>query len=77
MFATPASELGASAAPPALVYQAATGKPPDPNAGIAPFAGINGALIQSTLAYGVLYGLAAQGALPAVPGRANSRTRPC
>jgi APA family basic amino acid/polyamine antiporter len=67
-------ELGASPSPLALVFARCGG--PAPLLGvIALFALLNGALVQVIKASRVLYGLAAQGSLPARLGRVHRRTR--
>jgi amino acid transporter len=71
----PVEELAASQAPLALVYSRATGWSADPISVIAVLATVNGALIQIVMASRVLYGLSAQGQLPAAFGRVNARTR--
>jgi APA family basic amino acid/polyamine antiporter len=72
--AVPPEELGASSSPLALVFARCGG--PAPLLGvIALFALLNGALVQVIKASRVLYGLAAQGSLPAVLGRVHPRTR--
>ena len=71
----PVEELAASQAPLALVYSRATGWSADPISMIAVLATVNGALIQIVMASRVLYGLSAQGQLPAAFGRVNARTR--
>jgi amino acid transporter len=67
--------LGASDAPLALVYQQATGREPVFITLISLSAVINGALIQIIMASRVLYGMAAQGWIPAVLARVNPSTR--
>lgn len=67
--------LGASDAPLALVYQQATGREPVFITLISLSAVINGALIQIIMASRVLYGMAAQGWIPAVLARVNPATR--
>ena len=71
----PVAELAASGAPLALVYERATGGAPTAISLIAVLATVNGALIQVVMAARVLYGLARQGALPAILGKVNARTR--
>lgn len=71
----PPDELAASAAPLALIYQRASGGSPLAISLIAIFATLNGALVQIIMASRVLYGLSAQGGLPAVLGRVNATTR--
>lgn len=71
----PPTELGTSKAPLSLVYQRATGGSSAPITAIALFAIVNGALIQIILASRVVYGLATQGALPAMLGHVHNRTR--
>jgi amino acid transporter len=70
----PVAELAVSEAPLALVYERAGGSPAVIGL-IGIFAVLNGALIQIIMAARVLYGLAAQGWLPAALARINARTR--
>ena len=74
VLAAPPAELAASDAPLAYLYRQYGGSPTVITV-IAIFATLNGALIQIVMASRVLYGLSAQGALPAAIGRINSRTR--
>ena len=71
----PPQELAASAAPLSLVYLQATGKEPVFISLIGLSAVINGALIQIVMASRVLYGMAAQGWIPAGLSRVNPHTR--
>ncbi|NNG06063.1 MAG: amino acid permease [Inquilinus sp.] len=73
--AVPPAELAASAAPMTLVFQRGTGWSGEAISLIAIFAILNGALIQMIMASRVLYGLSAQGQLPALLGMVNPRTR--
>jgi amino acid transporter len=73
--ALPVAELAASEAPLALIYERSTGSAPVAIGAIALIATVNGALIQVIMASRVLYGLAAQGLLPATLGRVNRLTR--
>lgn len=67
--------LGESDAPLALVYSEATGREPVLITLISLSAVVNGALIQVIMASRVLYGMAAQGWLPASLARVNPATR--
>ncbi len=71
----PAEKLAASDAPLALVYEEATGTPPVFISLISLAAVINGALIQIVMASRVLYGMAAQGWIPAQLAAVNAYTR--
>jgi len=71
----PIAELAASEAPLALVYERAGGNTALFVGLIAIAATANGALIQIIMASRVLYGLAAQGQLPAVLARVHPKTR--
>jgi amino acid transporter len=71
----PPAKLAASDAPLALVYQQATGKAPVFISLISLAAVINGALIQIVMASRVLYGMAAQGWMPAKLATVNPYTR--
>jgi APA family basic amino acid/polyamine antiporter len=69
------SELAASGAPLALVYEQATGREPLFITSIGLAAVINGALIQIIMASRVLYGMARQGWMPAFFAKVNATTR--
>jgi amino acid transporter len=71
----PPSELAASGAPLALLYQRSTASSPLLINLVSVVAMVNGAMIQIIMASRVLYGLATQGALPASLGRIHPRTR--
>ncbi|MCW8828895.1 MAG: APC family permease [Gammaproteobacteria bacterium] len=71
----PPGQLARSSAPLALVFQQATGSEPVAISLIGLVAVINGALIQIIMASRVLYGMAAQGWLPAPLAWVNPRTR--
>ncbi len=71
----PLAELVASEAPLALVYERAGGGSSATISVIAVLATVNGALIQIVMATRVLYGLAAQGQIPAAFGRVHAKTR--
>jgi amino acid transporter len=70
----PPAELARSEAPLSLLYARGGGRP-ELLAGIAVLALANGGLIQIMKAARVLYGLAREGAAPALLGRVNPRTR--
>ncbi|MFN3232552.1 MAG: APC family permease [Alphaproteobacteria bacterium] len=70
----PASLLGESRAPLALIYETATGSDPYIISAIGVIAVINGALIQMIMAARVVYGLASRGMLPASLGLISART---
>jgi len=69
------SELAATDAPLALVYERATGSPAHVLSIISMLAMVNGALVQIVMAARVLYGLARQGSLPAIFARVEAATR--
>jgi amino acid transporter len=71
----PLDELATSEAPLAAVYGRATGSSATVISVISLFAVLNGALIQIIMAARVLYGLSAQGWLPAGLGRIHPWTR--
>jgi amino acid transporter len=71
----PIDELAASTAPLSDIYERGTGSPATAIGAIALVATLNGALIQIIMAARVLYGLAAQGRLPAPLARVNRTTR--
>ncbi len=70
----PPSELAASDAPLALVYERAVGRAPLELVVIGSLAMVNGALIQIIMASRVLYGLSRGGLLAGALGRVNART---
>lgn len=72
--ALPLSELIASRAPLALVYERATGQTANFVAGVSLFAVVNGAMIQIIMAARVLYGMSREGWLPGF-ARLHARTR--
>lgn len=69
------TELGASTAPLADIYQVATGDNPWFISAVSLFAVVNGALIQIIMGSRVFYGLAKQGLIPAVFGRVEGLTQ--
>ncbi len=71
----PISELSDSRAPLAVVFDRATGLSPVSISLIAILATVNGIIVQTIMAGRVIYGLANEGALPAVLARVNERTR--
>jgi len=71
----PMSELAASKAPLALVYEHATGGSPVVISAIGMLAVLNGALIQIIMASRIFYGMSAKGWLPSVLGVVHPRTR--
>lgn len=73
--AVPQAELAASSAPLSLVFARVTGMSPIVLTVIAIFATVNGIIAQLIMASRVVYGLAAQGSVPAVLGRIDRRTR--
>jgi basic amino acid/polyamine antiporter, APA family len=75
VLALPLEELGASAAPLALIYERSTGDKPTFMALIALFAVINGALIQIIMASRMLYGMSREGWLPKIIGKVHPRTQ--
>ncbi len=74
-FSLPIEQVAASEAPLALIYTAATGKPPLPISLISLVAVVNGALIQIIMGSRVLYGLASQGQFFAAFATINRTTR--
>ena len=74
VLAVPGAELATSEAPLALLFARTTGLPPASFAAVGVLATVNGGLIQIVMASRVLYGLAAQGALPRGLGRVGLRT---
>jgi len=68
-------EIAGSRAPLALVFSRTTGLSPFAISLIAVIATVNGIIVQILMAARVLYGLAAQGSLPAWLARVNPRTR--
>lgn len=75
VFSVAPEHLAQSDAPLALVYSHATGAKPVVITAIGLFAVINGALIQIIMASRVLYGMSANGWLPAIFARVDPRTR--
>ncbi|NNU78993.1 amino acid permease [Halovulum dunhuangense] len=71
----PPEELGASAAPIALLYERLTGVSPVVVTLIGIVATMNGIVIQIIMAARVLYGLARKGRLPAALGRVHPASR--
>ncbi len=69
------AELATTTAPLSLAYQRLTGASPLAISLIAIVATINGVIVQMLMASRVVYGLARRGALPAVLGRIDKRTR--
>ncbi len=72
--AAPQSELAASSAPLAIVFERTTGADPRIMTLIAIVATLNGIIVQIIMAARVLYGLAVQRSVPAILGRVNSVT---
>lgn len=75
LVAVPASELAASRAPLARVFDRTTGLSPVGITLIAILATTNGIIVQIIMAGRVIYGLANEGALPKVLARISARTR--
>ena len=75
VLAVPIEDLAASRAPLSLIFERATGGSGQAISLIGTLATVNGALIQVIMASRILYGLAAQGLLPAWLARVNARTR--
>jgi amino acid transporter len=75
LIAVPHDELAASKAPLSLVFERATGAPPTVITAISIVATINGIVVFMVMGSRVLYGMAAQGLLPAWLGHVNARTR--
>jgi len=75
VLAVPPALLAASDAPLSLVYEATSGRSGSTISVIGLLAVVNGSLIQLIMSSRVLYGLASQGALPAVLSRVHPRTR--
>jgi amino acid transporter len=75
LVAVPAAELAASKAPLALVFERLTGASPRTMSLIAVVATLNGIIVQIIMSSRVLYGLAAQGSLPAWLREVNALTR--
>ena len=75
LVAVPAEELARTAAPLSLVYERVTGASPAVITAIAIAATINGIVVFMVMASRVIYGMAAQGLLPAPLARINARTR--
>jgi len=70
----PREELAASTAPLSLVFERATGASPALITAISIVATINGIIVFMVMGSRVIYGMAAQGLLPALLGRVNPRT---
>lgn len=68
------SELGASTAPLALVFERVTGASPIIMTFIAIVATVNGIIVQMIMSARVLYGLSVQGSLPSTLGRVHPAT---
>jgi basic amino acid/polyamine antiporter, APA family len=74
IIAVPPSELAASNAPLAMVFERLTGWPPSSLSVIAIVATLNGVIVHMIMIARVIYGLAQQGNLPRVLGRVSRRT---
>ena len=70
-----AAELAASDAPLSLVYERLTGGSAVAIGGIAVFATLNTMLVQYIMAPRVIFGMSAQGTMPAIFGHVNPFTR--
>jgi amino acid transporter len=75
LIGVPREELAATTAPLSLVYERVTGASPATITAIAIVATINGIIVFMVMASRVLYGMAAQGLLPAWLARVSPRTR--
>ncbi len=75
LVAVPREELAQTAAPLSLVYERVTGASPAVITAIAIAATINGIVVFMIMASRVIYGMAAQGLLPARLARVNAHTR--
>lgn len=75
VLSVPIDGLAASKAPLGFVYERVTGGSPLVISAIAVVATLNGIIVQMIMAARVLYGLAAQGNLPALLARVNPVTR--
>lgn len=75
VLSVPLDELAASNAPLGYVFETVTGRSPLFISAIAIIATLNGIIVQMIMASRVLYGLSAQGDLPAVLARLNPVTR--
>lgn len=75
LVAVPREELARTAAPLSLVYERVTGASPAVITSIAIAATINGIVVFMIMGSRVIYGMAAQGLLPARLARVNARTR--
>src|SRR5262249_17218381 len=75
LVAVPPTELAASEAPLALVFERLTGASPRVMSAIVIVATLNGIIVQIILASRVLYGLARLGALPAALQEVSPRTQ--
>ncbi len=70
----PVQELANNAAPLALIFERASGRPPTIIAVISLFAVVNGALIQIIMASRILYGMSVAGWLPGAFAQVGART---
>ncbi|MFA5901405.1 MAG: amino acid permease [Hyphomicrobium sp.] len=75
LVAVPREELARTAAPLSLVYERVTGASPAVITSIAIAATVNGIVVFMIMGSRVIYGMAAQGLLPARLARVNARTR--
>ena len=75
LVAVPREELAQTAAPLSLVYERVTGASPAVITSIAIAATMNGIVVFMIMGSRVIYGMAAQGLLPARLARVNARTR--
>lgn len=75
LLTVPLSELAASSAPLALIYEKQTGQPATAISIIGMLAIINGALIQVIMGSRVLYGLSSRSLLPLFFSRVNAKTQ--
>ncbi len=74
LVAVPRADLAATAAPLSLVFTRVTGASPAVITAVSIVATINGVIVFMVMGSRVLYGMAAQGLLPAVLGRVNATT---
>ena len=72
LVAVPRADLAATAAPLSLVYERVTGASPWAITAVSIVATINGVIVFMVMGSRVLYGMAAQGLLPAVLARVNA-----
>lgn len=75
LVAVPPAELAQTVAPLSLVYERVTGASPAVITAIAIAATVNGVVVFMVMGSRVIYGMAAQGLLPASLARVNARTR--